>query len=141
MMSLLNRSLPVDPRGLEQLIYDVVAEYDRVEDFHILYKLMHKSVVFVPVESKSIPKHVQHGTRYTAKQGDLLHCYTVPAPQNQILVVCATGHDASIIDDGYVEMDWRDFLVMSLKCDASVYGVLLQGRIERERISYILALS
>jgi hypothetical protein len=57
-----------------------------------------------------------------------------------------TRHDAAIIDDGYVEMNWCDFLAMVLKLDDSVYGALLQGEVswigmDRERTRYILGLA
>ena len=145
MLNFRKKSAPVDPRGLEQLIYDV-AEYQRDADFQLLYKLMQNRVVYVPADSKSLPKDARPGTRYVTTREDSMRCYTVLGPQNQVLVVCATHHEAAIIDDAYVEMDWCDFLAMSLKLDGSVYGALLQGKtswigLDRDRISYILGLA
>ena len=145
MLNFRNTSTPVAPRDLEQLIYDV-AEYQRDADFQLLYKMMRNRVVFVPADSKSLPKDAQPGIRYVTTQKDSMRCYTVLGPQNQVLVVCATRHDVAIIDDGYVEMDWRDFLAMTLKLDGSVYGALLQGKtswvgLDRELISHILGLA
>ena len=145
MLNFRNTSAPAYPRDLEQLIYDV-AEYQRDADFQLLYKRMQDRVVYVPVNSKSLPKEAHSGTRYVTMQKDSMRCYTVLGPQDQVLVVCTTRHDAAIIDDGYVEMKWCDFLAMVLKLDDSVYGALLQGEaswigMDRERTRYILGLA
>jgi len=138
------KNLP-DPRDLEQLIFDV-AEHQSDKDFHLLYKVMANRHVFVPADTNTIPADAAPGEKYTTKFGDRVSMRYVTGPNNLLLVPAATQESAPILKDGYLGMDWFDFLRMVLKLDQTFYGALLQGKtswvaFDRERIRYILAKS
>lgn len=135
---------PSDPRDLEQLIFDV-AEHQRGADFELLYRRMADRHVYVPIDPASLPAAAAEGERYQTQRGDRLKMRIVTGPNGEVMIACATCEDSSMLKDGFVGMEWRDFLQMVSKLDASCYGTLLQGQtswvaFDRERIGYILSL-
>lgn len=137
-------SLPKEP-DLEQVIYDI-AEYQTDKDFHLLYQLMEKRTVFCPVDPASLPKAANPGKKYTITMNDNLLMNYVTLPNNQLATPAYTRNDMAALAEGYVGMEWLEFLQMAIKLDSSFYGVLLQGQrswvaLDRERIRYILKLS
>lgn len=131
-----------DHRDLEQLIFDV-AEHQSDKDFHLLYKLMVNRTVFVPAETSTIPASAVPGEKYLTKRGDRISMRYVAGPNNLLFVPAATQEILPILKDGYLGMEWFDYLNMVLKLDESFYGALLQGKtswvaFDRERIRYIL---
>jgi hypothetical protein len=132
-----------DPRGLEQVIYDV-AEHQADKDFQLLYELMAERQVFAPVDMNTLPVGAIGGETVVTSDADRIRMRTVLGPNNLVLVPCATCADSALLKGGHVGMDWFNFLEMFLKLDDSFYGVLLQGRtswvvFDRERTKYILA--
>ncbi|MEH6420081.1 hypothetical protein [Pseudomonas sp. CGJS7] len=129
---------------LEQVIHDV-AEHQREEDFELLYRLMANRDVYVPADPSTFPTDAVPGEPYTVEGGDRLQLRFVTGPEDLLMAACATSREAALLHDGFVGMEWRDFLLMVLKLDDSFYGALLQGReswvaFDRERVRYILGL-
>lgn len=129
---------------LEQVIYDV-AEHQREEDFELLFRLMADRDVYVPADPSTFPDDAVPGEPYTVEGSDRLQLRYVTGPDDLLMVACATEQEAAMLHDGFVGMEWRDFLRMVLKVDDSFYGALLQGRtswvaLDRDRIRYILSL-
>jgi hypothetical protein len=143
MFSFFRKDKP-DARDLEQVIFDV-AEHQRDDDFHLLYRLMASRRVFVPFVASSFPSHARPGEKYVVTAGDSVQMRTVSGQGGTVLVAAATRDDAPLLKGGYGEMQWRDFLEMASKMDESCYGALLQCwtswiGFDRERIKYILGL-
>jgi len=144
MFNLFKKREPPDPRDLEQIIYDI-AENKIDRDFHILYERMSNRHVFVPVDPTTVPVEATEGKKYVTTSTDRLRMRTVIGPNNLVLVPCATNEESMLLKDGYLGMDWFDFLEMFMKLDTSFYGVVLQGKtswvvFDRDRTKYILSL-
>jgi len=130
---------------LEDLIYEV-AEHQRDKDFHELYRRMNGREVFVPVVSSSLPQDAKPGQTITTDSSVSIQMRSVPAPNGQGMVPCATQHESPILKDGYVGMSWVGLLKMSLKANPPLYGVLLQGQrswvaLDLARVRYVLQLA
>lgn len=141
MFNIFGKNKQKNKRDIEQVIFDV-AEYQKDEDFHQLYKLLDGREVFVPVDTTTIPVGAKPGEKYVTKPTDQLKIKNVIGPNNQPLVPAATINSCTILKDGCVGMNWSDFLNMVLKVEG-VYGALLQGEtswvgFDIKRIKYIL---
>jgi hypothetical protein len=130
---------------LEDLIYEV-AEHQRDKDFHTLYQRMNGREVFVAVVPSSLPQDVKPGQAITTDSSVSIQMRSVPAPNGQGMVPCATREDSSILKGGYVGMSWIGLLEMALKVDPPLYGALLQGQrswvaLDLARVRYVLRLA
>lgn len=142
MFSFFRKSKPPIPRDLENVIYDI-AEKQNNEDFLTLCRLMQGRQVFIPILSKTLPGAVVPGVKYVTGKSDRLEMRSVTTPTGEIAAFCTTHEDAAMLKDGYVGMEWTEFLAVVLKLDESIKGALLQGKtswivFDRSRIKFIL---
>ena len=135
------RKKPVDARDTEQLIFDI-AEHNRGSDFDLLYVRMRDESVFMPVDCSTIPQRAIPGERFTLSTGDQLMAGTVALPPLGDCVTAATNVTSPVLSEGFVEIEWREFLVVAQRAP-EIAGALLQGvhswvAFDMDRIRHIL---
>ena len=142
MFSFLERKEPV-PRDLERVIFDI-AEFQREEDYRVLYGHMRARLVFLPVDPSTIPDEWDLDTNRIVMPTDGLGLRGVSGPNGTLLAFAATTSDNPALRANYVRVYWTDFLEMTLHLDSSFWGAMLQGvsswvAFDRDRIRYILS--
>ena len=131
-----------DNRDLEKIIFDI-AEYQKDEDFHLLYRLLRNREVFIPIDPSTLPRSAIPGDRILLSASDQVHISYVKGPNDLLFVPACTTIHASILQRGYAGIQWIDFLKMTLKMESTMFGALLQGEsswvaFDMKKISYIL---
>lgn len=127
---------------LERKIWET-AEYQKDEDYYLLYSLLRTRQVFMPVDASSLPPDFESGQSICVGDTDNIRVYHVsvgdiPEP----FIPAATKVNNKLLNEAFVEIAWIDILRMVERI-SNVGGVLLQGdeswvAFDRERISYIL---
>ena len=131
----------VDARDTEQLIFDI-AEYRRASDYELLYARMKGTTVFLPVDPDSVPNRAAPGAQFQTGGSDQVRASTVSLPPLGDCIPVATTRQSQILQRGYVEIEWIEFLRM-VKRAHGVAGALLQGvrswiAFDMERVQRIL---
>lgn len=144
MFGFLKRKEKKDPRDIEQVIFDI-AEHHRDVDFHLLYKMMAGRDIFVGINQESLPTSIEPGVRYITQASDRIAMKFISIPNHGDWSSAATLRTHPSLAGSYVEMEWLEFLKMTLKLPA-LQGAALQGKtswlaFDKERIAYILSKS
>lgn len=141
MLKIFNRRPKKDERDIEQVIFDV-AEHNKEEDYSRLYELMVGRDLFLPVDPESLPKDYELGSKIVTDPTMQIRVRNVQGPNGDTFVPSATTESSPMVQEGYIGMQWFDYLEMVLEIP-SVSGVLIQGQtswvgFDKERIKVIL---
>ena len=112
---------------IEELIWRI-AEFEKMSDRKLLCQLMVGCSVFVPADPKTLPKDAIPGLRYRTTSSDRVQIRITRGPENKQFTVAATKRDHPSISEGYVEMEWLDFLRMTSEQGQEFGGLILQGQ-------------
>ncbi len=142
MFNIFRKKSKVDPRDIEQVIYDV-AESNKDEDFHRLYELLLDKELYIPIDTDSLPKNAVSGSKIVTDASNQIKVKNVIGPDGQLMIPSSTLREAPLVQGGYVGIEWFEYLEMVLKVPEA-WGALLQGKtsyvgFDKERINYILA--
>ncbi len=142
MFKFLKRKKSSESRDLEQVIFDF-AKHNRVEDFQVMCKLLRDREVYLPVDIDSLPKGLASGEKITVKSAAQINLKTVTSPDGHSLAAAITTDSSEMLNEGYLVMDWPDFIKMVLKLK-ELYGCLIQGStswviLDKEKIKYALS--
>ncbi len=129
-------------RDLEQVILDF-AQHNRVEDFQVMCQLLNDRQVHLPVDVDSLPKGLVSGEKITLKSAAEINLKIVTSPDGHSLAAATTTDSSEMLNDGYLVMDWPDFLKMVRKLK-ELFGCLIQGSnswiiLDKEKVKYALS--
>ena len=132
---------PADNRDLESLIYDI-AENQRNEDYVALYDRLQTTTLFLPVDADSLPARIAPGEKYVVTSADCIKMPLAFVPEIGDCAPIATHRNCRMLERGYVEVTWFDFLRLVARLPGSP-GALLQGVrswivFDSGRVTYIM---
>jgi len=141
--SLFKKLWKQDERDLEQVIFDF-AEYKKEEDLQILCRLMRNRLVYVPIDTNTVPAAARPGVPYVTGEGDKLLFRSVEIPGHGLWAPAATKPTHRLLSQGYAGMTWLGFLDMTRKIE-TMRGAYLQGEtswvaMDKEKIAHVLSL-
>ncbi len=136
------KSSASESRDLEQVIFDF-AKHNRGEDFQVMCQLLMDREVYLPADVNSFPKGLVSGDKITFKSAAEIEFKIVTSPDGHTLAAATTTDSSEMLNEGYLRMDWLDFLKMVLRLK-KLYGSLIQGNtswviLDKERIKYVLS--